>query len=41
MEVKLRDARLYAVRGKFHFVDAQDRAMLDDGKAIDPSMFDF
>jgi hypothetical protein len=41
LQIKLRDARLYALRGEFHFLDAQDRAMLDDGKPIDPSMFDF
>jgi hypothetical protein len=41
LEVKFRDARLYAFRGRFHFLDAQDRAMLDDGQPIDPSLFDF
>jgi hypothetical protein len=29
------------LRGKFHFLDAQDRFMLDDGQPIDPSLFDF
>ena len=41
MEVKLRDARLYAFRGTFHFLDARDRALLDDGRPIDPSLFHF
>ena len=41
LEAELRNARLYAVRGKFHFLDAQDRWMLEDGKAIDPTLLDF
>jgi hypothetical protein len=41
LEVRFRDARLYAFRGSFHFLDAQDRALVDDGKPIDPSLFDF
>lgn len=41
LEVEFRDARIYALRGKFHFLDAQDRSMLDDGQPIDPSLFDF
>ena len=41
LEVEFRDARIYALRGKFHFLDAQDRFMLDDGQPIDPSLFDF
>ena len=41
LEVKLRDARLYALSGKFHFLDAQDMHPLLDGQPIDPTPFDF
>lgn len=41
LEVKFRSARLYAFRGNFHFLDAQDRWMLGDGKPIDASLFHF
>jgi hypothetical protein len=41
LEVKFRDARLYAISGKFHFLDAQDMHLLQDGQAIDPGLFDF
>jgi hypothetical protein len=36
-----RAARLYALRGAFHFIDAQDLHMLRDGVTIDTSLFDF
>lgn len=35
LEFKLRHAQLFAVRGATHFLDAQDRWMLGDGKPID------
>ena len=41
LEVKLRDARLYAFRGDFHFIDAQDMWMLRDNKTISTSPFVF
>jgi hypothetical protein len=41
LEVKLRSARLYAFRGDFHFIDAQDMWMLRDNKRINASIFDF
>jgi hypothetical protein len=41
LEFKWRDARIYAVSGRFHFLDAQDARMLGDGQRIDPSLFDF
>ncbi len=34
LEVAMRHARLYAFRGGFHFIDAQDRSMIQDGKPI-------
>ena len=37
LEVKFRNARLFAFRGNFHFLDAQDRWMLGDGKPIETS----
>lgn len=41
LEVKFRSARLYAFRGAFHFLDAQDHWMLRDSKPIATSQFDF
>jgi len=41
LDVTFRAARLYALRGAFHFIDAQDWQMLRDGLAIDTSLFDF
>jgi hypothetical protein len=41
LEVQLRNAQLYAFRGDFHFLDAQDWSMIDDGKPIDRTFFDF
>ena len=41
LQVRLRHARLYALRGSFHWLDALDVAMLEDGKTIDTSLFDF
>ncbi len=34
LEIRLRNAELFSFRGNFHFLDAQDRWMLDDGKPI-------
>lgn len=34
LEVRLQQARLYSFRGHFHFIDAQDRSLIDDGKPI-------
>ena len=34
LEVRMRDARLYAIRGHFHFIDAQDRSLIQDGQPI-------
>lgn len=41
LEAKLRNARLYAVRGNFHFLDAEDARRLEAGKPIDPKWFDY
>lgn len=41
LEAKLRNAQLYAVRGKFHFLDAEDVRRLQAGKPIDPRWFDY
>lgn len=40
IEVKFRDARLFGFRGDWHFLDAQDAWLLDDGKPIEPTRFD-
>lgn len=34
LEIRMRDARLYAVRGHIHFIDAQDRWMIEDGESV-------
>lgn len=34
LEMKLQHARLFAVRGHFHFIDAQDRSLLLDGQPL-------
>lgn len=41
LEGKLRNAQLYAVRGKFHFLDAEDFQRLQAGKPIDTRWFDY
>jgi hypothetical protein len=34
LEVRMRHAKLFAIRGDIHFIDAQDRWMIEDGKTI-------
>ena len=34
LEIRLRNSRLYAIRGHFHFIDAQDRWLIEDGQPI-------
>jgi len=41
LEIQFRNARLYALRGSFHWLDALDVAMIQDGKPIDTSLFDY
>lgn len=41
LDVRFRNAHLYAFRGDFHFVDALDVALIDDGKPIDGGFMDF
>jgi hypothetical protein len=41
LQVRFRHARIHAFRGSFHFADALDVALLDDGRPIDSSLFDF
>ena len=40
LHMRLRDAEFYALRGRFHFLDAQDAWMLADGRTIDTRRFD-
>ena len=40
LEIEIRNAALYALEGDWHFLDAHDMWMLEDGKAIDSSLFD-
>ncbi|MEK6239493.1 MAG: hypothetical protein N2C14_32645, partial [Planctomycetales bacterium] len=39
LEVQMRNAQLYAFTGNFHFLDAQDQWMIDDGKPIVTTLF--
>lgn len=41
LEARLRNAQLYAVRGKFHFLDAEDMHRLQRGLPIDPTVVDY
>ena len=41
LEMTFRNARIYALRGSFHWLDALDVAMCHDGKAVDTSLFDY
>jgi hypothetical protein len=41
IEAKLRNAQFYAVRGNFHFLDAEDLQRLQSGKPINPRWFDY
>ena len=41
LEVRWLNGRLYGFRGNWHFIDAQDWGLLEDGKAIDTHWFDF
>jgi hypothetical protein len=41
LQAKFRNAHLYAMRGKFHFLDASDLHQLNDGKPIDVRWFDY
>ncbi len=34
VEVRMRHARLHAIRGHFHFIDAQDRSLIQDNQPI-------
>jgi len=34
LEALMRHARLFAIRGQFHFIDAQDRSLILDGQPI-------
>lgn len=41
LEVRFRNANIYSFQADYHFLDAQDWSMIDDGKSIDTSLFDF
>jgi hypothetical protein len=41
LQMKFRAARIHAMRGQFHWLDALDVALLKDGKPIDREFFDF
>lgn len=41
LEAKLLNAQLFAVRGSFHFLDAEDARRLQSGKPINPRWFDY
>ena len=41
LQFQFRNARLYALRGQFHWLDALDVALIKDGKPIDRELFDY
>ncbi|MCA1963494.1 MAG: hypothetical protein LDL31_06070, partial [Prosthecobacter sp.] len=41
LECRLRNGDLHAIRGRFHFLDAEDMQRLEADKAIDPRWFDY
>ncbi len=41
LQMMFRNARLYAIRGTYHWLDALDVALLKDGKPIDASFMDY
>jgi hypothetical protein len=41
LEIKFRNANLYAIEMAHHFIDAQDRWLLMDGKEIPAKLFDY
>lgn len=41
IEVRWLHGRLYGFRGSWHFLDAQDMHLLDDGRPISPQWFDY
>jgi hypothetical protein len=41
LESRLRNGNLHTIRGRFHFLDAEDMQRLDAGKPIDPLWFDY
>ncbi len=41
LQLKFRHARIYALHGDFHFADALDVALIDDGKPIDAGFMDY
>jgi hypothetical protein len=40
LQMKFRAARIHAMRGQFHWLDALDVVLLKDGKPIDRKSFD-
>ena len=41
LELRWLNGRIYALRGDWHFLDAQDWHLLEDGREIDPRWFDY
>lgn len=41
LQTSMQRSRLFAVHGDFHFIDAQDRWMLEDGQSIDTEALPF
>lgn len=41
LECRMRNGHLHAIRGHFHFLDAEDMQRLQAGKPIDPRWFDY
>lgn len=41
LELRWLNGRVYALRGDWHFLDAQDWHLLEDGRSINPRWFDY
>jgi hypothetical protein len=41
LELEFQNADVYSLSAAYHFLDAQDQWLLKEGKAIDPSRFDY
>jgi hypothetical protein len=41
IEIEFYNARIYSLTAAYHMLDAQDKWLMDEGKEIDPSRFDY
>lgn len=41
LEIEFYNAGIYSITANYHVLDAQDKWLMDEGKEIDPSRFDY